>query len=322
MCLDDIPEYMRQEFTLVMNECMEMYEKDLKILKDEAGTSGEFDYIEDDKKKKRAINNYANDKAREWLPMCLRTGMAIMMNAREWSRVLKELRSYPFEEFTWVAQEIEREVRKISPSGLRHTEPTEKSIHEVATDFEFETNHIKTLYNSDMWHTTAVADARYRITEGFSKPESRSVKRVNRYDSFCTYDKMTAASYLLSNIPISAVRDANRSRTGNSHIFTNPRGFYYFRPLTDDEKKLLTKVGNLIVRLSEISKHPYGLLLGHQCAFSQTTTLDKLIYTIELRTGPGAHEVYHMFYSKLGEKVLNGNKNLDIAIGDGKIESI
>jgi hypothetical protein len=25
MCLDDIPEYMRQEFTLVMNECMEMY---------------------------------------------------------------------------------------------------------------------------------------------------------------------------------------------------------------------------------------------------------------------------------------------------------
>ena len=316
--LSDIPDYLENEFIDLINECVKMYQEELQYFKDTCDKA-RFDQISSAKKRIRAINNYAMDKARSWLPMCLETSMTIMMNAREWARVIKELSSYDFDEFGITAIKILDEVQRISPLGVRHTTPTKASIYHKAGRFEDETffrDYLegKVKFSQDM----SVHVSHLDVTPALEG----DCPRENKYDTFSDEIRMMPIRYKFNFVPMAIIRDMNRARTGSSLISTKPVGFKYNGPSSDKKEYLILKVNSMLSALMDSKKHPYGLLFGHLGGFCQTTTLDKVIYTIELRTAPGAHEVYCELYTMLAKEIKKYMPSININVGKGEIENL
>jgi hypothetical protein len=128
--------------------------------------------------------------------------------------------------------------------------------------------------------------------------------RTNRYSPFGHTISQIPVTFSWEGITFGEIRDLNRHRTGSKYCSLVPIGFY---GATDEVPIERTNESSKIIELytdfeqstlksrelmKEYSEYIYFTNLGHKYYFEHTTTADKFLYEMELRTGVGAHYKY------------------------------
>jgi hypothetical protein len=128
--------------------------------------------------------------------------------------------------------------------------------------------------------------------------------RKNRYSPFGHTISQIPVTFSWEGITFGEIRDLNRHRTGSKYCSLVPIGFY---GATDEVPSKNSSETSKIIELytdfeqstlksrelmKEYSEYIYFTNLGHKYYFEHTTTADKFLYEMELRTGVGAHYKY------------------------------
>lgn len=279
------------------------------------------DWHDNKAKMERVKRNFVFDRSRYWIPACGRTNMMLVMSARAWEELVINLLSHWLPELNHIGEALVQELELAAPNITKHF--TAKNSYRDGHEMEFtnwwkytqEINdrpasningsepyaHINMTASSHAWEKNAVSDMAYHN---------------NRYDYIGTNVRMTPVIYGWSSVALAEIRDLNRHRTGSKDIPLIPRGFYGAR---DEMVRILGTVpsicndalifGQLTSQLqwNELASADKNFLrytmLGTQFDYIQTTTMDKLVYTTELRTGPGAHYRYARHFRDLHAKI-------------------
>lgn len=249
----------------------------------------------------RLRKNYALDRARYYIPFATKTSAALVMSARAWVEVIKQLDSLPLLEARRCAQSLREELGKFTPRLTRHSEADAASAAQAAQMVDYAVGQIK----KNGVPVIMLPDEVFIAVENNMPPflpQLQSVgdafrNKVNRYSTTGTTVRRTMVRAAWNNMAIAELRDLNRHRTGHRFSPLVPTGFY-IPPMArhPQHETLLAKMASLQKKLVADSAASagfvYGLLLGTQVAFEHSTHLDKFIYEIELRTGMGSHFRY------------------------------
>jgi hypothetical protein len=295
-----IPEELKEEWKEVMSEAFGIYEDLYKELDDVASKNPEKVRIPSDvsdKVRDRMLKNYALDRARYFIPLATKTSAAYVMSARVWAETIKLLGSLPLPEAKETADLIREELKKFAPRLIRHSYPDDASTYHAEEEVEYSMKSIII----DGVPTDNLEDEVYcKMEEDFppflkdtTSIEDDFTDKVNRYSRVGPSIRRRSVRFAWNNIAIAELRDLNRHRTGNRFTPFAPVGFYL--PDVIDHSRyqdFLDRYSSLVQKLAQKGAHYYGYLLGTQVAFEHTTTLDKFIYEVELRTGLGAHFRY------------------------------
>jgi hypothetical protein len=138
--------------------------------------------------------------------------------------------------------------------------------------------------------------------------------RTNRYSPFGHTISQIPVTFSWEGITFGEIRDLNRHRTGSKYCSLVPIGFYGATDeIPQDEisnssqeiQKLYFEFEQTSSKSRELMKdypeYIYFTSLGHKYFFEHTTTADKFIYEMELRTGVGAHYKYAQHCHKVLE---------------------
>lgn len=264
----------------------------------------------------RIKRNYAFDRARYYLPMCCKSNVMMIMNARGWVDLIKILHSDVYDESQALAKMLTEELDKVTPRLTKHACYDESYAKGARGDFERCARAAQNLSRRNTW-SMGVAAYHEPIPECFINTptdvyESNIVNDLmyhnNRYDYFGSSIKRTMVRFGWRALSVAELRDLNRHRTGTRDFDLIPVGSYF----SDDQiaklkdTSLATSLNNLRSegeRLTETAReklasldttYQYYLPLGAQCRYEHTTTADKFLYQCELRTGLGSHYLYSM----------------------------
>lgn len=296
-----IPEKLRDAYELHVAKSFKFYEETLnlwtKIGEINPGLTkipSSLLYSESDKDKKqvaRMMRNYAFDRARVYLPVSARTGVMMVQSARCWANISAHLQSHKLKELNDIGKEIQDKLSIGAPRLLKHCRPTDA---------------IKAYYDREwkLWNTD------YDLFQGPNlyappmtvKPEDLDF-RTNRYSPCSSNVSRIPVKFSWSHISFGEIRDLNRHRTGNKYCPFIPKGFYGSLDQLPDESTISNNIKFFHTRFENttwmahnlMKEHPeyvYFTNLGHQYLFEHTTTADKFLYEMELRTGVGAHYKY------------------------------
>lgn len=249
----------------------------------------------------RLRKNYALDRARYYIPFATKTSAALVMSARAWVEVIKQLDSLPLPEARQCARSLREELGKFTPRLTRHSEADAASSDQAAQLADYAVMEIK----KNGVPAAMLPDEVFIAVENNMPPFLPSLQpvsdafrnKVNRYSTTGTTVRRTMVRAAWNNMAIAELRDLNRHRTGHRFSPLVPMGFYT-PPVArhPEHETLLDKMASLQKKLvadsSTSASYLYGLLLGTQVAFEHSTHLDKFIYEIELRTGMGSHFRY------------------------------
>jgi len=296
-----IPEEHCEEWTSLMTEAFSIYNNEYNKLDRLATNHPELTRIPEDvspKVRERMLKNYALDRARYYIPFATKTSAAYIMNAREWSRVIKMLASFTeFPELVQIADECRKELSKFAPRLVKHTFPDEASL----TVAEGETSDY-----SDHMATHKVDTKDIEIDTDFNSPffplvHASFVGKKDRYSFTERSLSLSTASYKITGLPIAELRDLNRHRSGSKIAeFSYSNGFYVPEEVSFSE--------DFIERLSLFNEKVHSVytrLLGNTVDFTHMSSLDKIIYEIELRTGLGAHFVYSDIMTRVASSLID-----------------
>lgn len=262
-----------------------------------------------DKDKKavaRMKRNYAFDRARVYIPLAASTGVMMLQSARAWASISAHLQSHPLKEFNLIGEQIAEQMAIGAPRLLKHTKPTESLIDYLNLERQNVLEYVaydeildNNLTDTCLW----VEDL---ITPGTFYNKACK-HRTNRYSPFGSIIARTSVKFAWVGISFGEIRDLNRHRTGTKYCPLLPIGFYGSTDqLPKNEKTNLNLIDNIYSlyknfktttnHARELMKtHPeyiYFTSLGHKYYFEHTTTADKFLYEMELRTGVGAHYKY------------------------------
>jgi len=254
----------------------------------------------------RLRKNYALDRARYYIPFATKTSAALVMSARAWTEVIRQLDSIPLPETRACSQGLRAELGKFTPRLIRHSMADGASTAQAAHVLE----HVLERIGKKGIPTGPLQDEVFVSVENstphflpqLQTPEEAFAEKTNRYSSVGTMARRTMVRAAWNNMAIAELRDLNRHRTGFRFSPLAPVGFYLpAEARHPDHDTLLSRKSTIIKTLASSrecgASYVYGLLLGTQVAFEHSTHLDKFIYEIELRTGLGAHFRYaeHLF---------------------------
>jgi thymidylate synthase ThyX len=249
---------------------------------------------ESDKDKKavaRMMRNYAFDRARVYLPVSARTGVMMIQSARSWANISAHFQSHKLKELNDIGKEIQNKLSIGAPRLLKHCRPLDS---------------IKAYYDREwkLWNRD------YDLFQGPNlyappmtvEPEDLDF-RTNRYSPCSSNLSRMPVKFSWSHISFGEIRDLNRHRTGNKYCPFIPKGFYGALDQLPDESTISNNIKFFHTRFEKttwdaqnlMKEHPeyvYFTNLGHQYLFEHTTTADKFLYEMELRTGVGAHYKY------------------------------
>ena len=250
----------------------------------------------------RLKRNYAFDRARYFLPAALKTNVMMVQSARAWVTLCQQLLSHPLPEPQKLGELIRDELALVAPRLIKHAEA--KETFQDSTDRFFEGVFQKAQEVGNDWGWLVGEDEDKASLEVWGDEGEQFAADLafhsNRYAFIGETLQMTPVRFGWHAIAFADIRDLNRHRTGSKFCDLVPSGFY----CAEDQSKLnlppsVVEAGQgATSRALEIlakNKQSYGLywfLLGSQFSFTHTTTADKLIYEIELRTGVGAHYRY------------------------------
>ena len=246
----------------------------------------------DKKQVARMMRNFAFDRARVYLPVSTLTGVMMIQSARAWANISAHLQSHKLKEFNLIGKEIEEKLKIGAPRLVKHCKPTDA----IKSYYNRELEIWNTDY--DLFHGTNLYAPQMTISS------SDLDFRANRYSPFSSNVSRIPVKVSWSDMSFGEIRDLNRHRTGNKYCPFIPKGFYDATdelPEIDSEfcktiKDLAIGFENTTWDAQNLMKtnpeYVYFTSLGHQYLFEHTTTADKFLYEMELRTGVGAHYKY------------------------------
>ena len=252
----------------------------------------------------RMKRNYAFDRARVYIPLAASTGVMMVQSARAWANISAHLQAHHLKELNLIGQQIAEQMSIGAPRLLKHTKPTEA----IKSYIEFERQvAVDNIDYSDIMpdnQTQTFFDAEDLMYESVVFTDSCRF-RTNRYSPFGSPIARMSVKFAWQGISFGEIRDLNRHRTGTKYCPLLPLGFYGSTDqlpntsnlnLIDNIYGLYKSFKSTTNQAREIMKeHPeyiYFTSLGHKYYFEHTTTADKFLYEMELRTGIGAHYKY------------------------------
>lgn len=310
-----IPENLKEEFNNYNTRAFNFYEEALKTwselsnLHPEATKIPKYLLDSDTDKDKKAVarmkRNYAFDRARVYIPLASKTGVMMIQSARAWANISAHLQASNLKELRLIGQGIAEQMSIGAPRLLKHTKPTEaiKKYQEYERkQLVMVSEIVKPLSENETHSYFDVEDLQYPPGLMASACEFRT----NRYSPFGSIVSRTSVKFSWEGISFGEIRDLNRHRTGTKYCPLLPLGFYgatdqLTHELTD--VNLTSKIKDLYNSFQSTTEYSRSLLkdnpeyiyftsLGHKYYFEHTTTADKFLYEMELRTGVGAHYKY------------------------------
>jgi thymidylate synthase ThyX len=291
-----------QQYDLYVAKSFNYYEEALKLWTKIGEIYPELTKIpshllnsESDKDKKqvaRMMRNFAFDRARVYLPVSTLTGVMMIQSARAWANISAHLQSHDLKELNLIGKEIEEKLKIGAPRLVRHCKPTDAIKSYYKREFE--------LWKSDY--------ALFNGTNLYAPPMTVNKSdldfRTNRYSPFSSNLSRIPVKISWSDMSFGEIRDLNRHRTGNKFCPFIPKGFYgALDQIPDTDLEICNNLKNLHKGFESTTWFAQNLMkttpdyvyftsLGHQYLFEHTTTADKFLYEMELRTGVGAHYKY------------------------------
>ena len=259
----------------------------------------------DKKQVARMMRNFAFDRARVFLPVSAMTGVMMVQSARAWALISAHLQSHSLRELCLIGKEIEEKLKIGAPRLVKHCRPTEAIKSYLADERQISLENI----DSDSILSENFTETYLQIDQDFSEPlfVKACEFRSNRYSPFGSVFGRTSVKFAWEGISFGEIRDLNRHRTGTKYCPLIPLGFYgstdEIPESLDPNLKcidgIITLYKNFVSTtdrareiMKDYSEYIYFTSLGHKYYFEHTTTADKFIYEMELRTGIGAHYKY------------------------------
>lgn len=267
-----------------------------------------------DKDKKQVIRmmrNYAFDRARVYLPVSAMTGLMMIQSARSWANMSAHLQSHNLKELNLIGREIEEKLKIGAPRLVKHCRPTDSIKDYYKFENAFEDKYCK--MQNKFLPSSNQCDTSLKVHSNKKINIDALSFRKNRYSPFGHTISQTPVTFYWEGISLGEIRDLNRHRTGSKYCSLVPIGFYgatdqllvddfsndYIKQLLDNFISTTNKARDLMVSNPE---YIYFTSLGHKYYFEHTTTADKFIYEMELRTGVGAHYKYAEHCHKMLEQ--------------------
>lgn len=268
----------------------------------------------DKRKVDRISRNFAFDRARYYLPMSSKTNVMLLMSARGWVSLIKQLASEQLSECQQLADHLREELSRVAPRLIRHARFDESYAAGAKQEFERSVAIAKRVQPATLG-SPAASEPFLDVMVPRGVTESDFVDAVQhhrgRYDFIGSPLQRTSVRFGWGAIPLAEIRDLNRHRTGSKYFTLAPVGTY----LADDEvdrieaaHPQLADLCNALralrpagiaanqVTLERLSAGDpafvYWMPMGSQCFYEHTTTANHFLYQAELRTGLGSHYVY------------------------------
>ena len=258
-----------------------------------------------DKDKKqvvRMMRNFAFDRARVYLPVSAMTGVMMIQSARAWANMSAHLQSHNLRELNLIGYEIEEKLKIGAPRLVKHCKANEAIGNYYKYENNFEKNYCK--MKNKFLPTSNQCDTSLKVHSNKKLDLDALSYRTNRYSPFGHTISQIPVTFSWEGITLGEIRDLNRHRTGSKYCSLVPIGFY---GATDEIPDVNSNIGEKINLLhnnfsntsevarnimASIPEYIYFTSLGHKYYFEHTTTADKFLYEMELRTGVGAHYKY------------------------------
>lgn len=268
----------------------------------------------DKRKVQRISRNFAFDRARYYLPMSAMTNVMLIMSARGWVSLIKQLASEQLNECRALAASLREQLNQVAPRLIRHARQDESYTSGAKQEFA---NSVSIAQRTSPSVLDGPADSGpfldVMLPSGIS--ENALVEAIQfhrgRYDFIGSQLQRSAVRFGWQALPMAEIRDLNRHRTGSKFFSLSPIGTY----LADDEiqrisaaaadaKSLCDRLQALrpaAIQAAKASRaelaagNPafvYWLPMGAQCYYEHTTTANHFLYQAELRTGLGSHYQY------------------------------
>lgn len=308
MSVDDLSISSDDLYSIQANSFL-CYEKALEFWENHGKNSPEAMNLPEDVSdavRARLLRNYAFDRARVFLPLSAKTNVMMLQSARKWVDTVSFLLSSEVSEFVRLGEMLKQELSLAVPRLIKHMVPKESStliFREGVSKISRDIGDYRMVYGSNGGWSKVFCDFSSREDFERAHSELNQLKwRENRYAEFPQWTKMTPVTFGWKWAGFAEIRDLNRHRTGNKQLGT-PNGFYCASDVAPiDFSSRLDIMGMKDMRKSfDVAKKYlqegnfeglYCLNLGHTFDFTHTTTLDKYIYEVELRTGIGTHYAY------------------------------
>lgn len=259
----------------------------------------------------RMKRNFVFDRARYFIPVAAKTNLMLVMPARDWTLLTRILHSHYNREAIQLARKLKSALELVVPRLIKHCDASFDHIDGHEADFQ----EAIALAQHAFW--TKQVDINVNVMKNINLNISNAfIFHTNRYARIGHEAQRTMVSYSINGITMAELRDLNRHRTGYKYCPMVPVGFYtaeYDQMPFDMEDEVhfnRAKYGEILTyrsleKLRDGDKSSvYWSLLGSQYYFEHGTTLDKLAYEIQLRTGPGTHYKYRDHMLKVYERLL------------------
>lgn len=279
----------------------------------------------------RMKRNYVFDRARIFLPVAAKTNVMMVQNAQAWMQTVQNLLSHPLPSLNALGEEIKKELTLTTPRSLKHAvaNSSAQAVLKRAFDRTVEFTRYKNHESFGNKQCEVFLKADVAGVEDILLEDARD--RTNRYSLFGENICSVPVTYTFRGISMGEMRDMNRHRTGSKISMLSPLGFYTAEDQLPEgvdcsEYQELIRFGKFQSKYAlQLLKegdpsYIYYTLLGTQYCFMHTTTLDKFIYTMELRTGVGAHYRYAAHCHDLLEKFYAKIPGMREVIFEGSAE--
>lgn len=309
-----IPEHLKLDYWKYVENSFKSYELALDHWTSLGTSNPEMTMIPEalinstsDKDKKqvaRMMRNFAFDRARVYLPVSAMTGVMMIQSARAWANLSAHLQSHPLRELNLVGKEIEEKLKVGAPRLVKHCRATDSIKEYYKYEYSFETNYCK--MKNKFLPSSNQCDTNLKVHSNKKINLDALSFRANRYSPFGHTVSQIPVTFSWEGITFGEIRDLNRHRTGSKYCSLVPIGFYGATDQLSSEKNdsiISEKINQLFTNFAKTTTYARDLMLsnpeyvyftslGHKYYFEHTTTADKFIYEMELRTGVGAHYKY------------------------------
>lgn len=268
----------------------------------------------DKRKVLRICRNFAFDRARYYLPMSAMTNVMLMMSARGWVSLIKQLASEQLNECRELAAALREQLNHVAPRLIRHARKDESFSSGARQEFAHSVSIAQRTAPSDLDGPASSGPfLDVMMPQGSSELGLMEALKFHngRYDFIGSQLQRTAVRFGWQALPMAEIRDLNRHRTGSKYFSLAPIGTY----LADDEIERIAAQHHDAIELCAQLKHlrtaaihaaqagraelaagnpafVYWLPMGAQCFYEHTTTANHFLYQAELRTGLGSHYQY------------------------------
>jgi hypothetical protein len=273
----------------------------------------ESEIPKDKRKVERICRNFAFDRARYYLPMSSMTNVMLLMSARGWVALIKQLASEQLVECRQLADRLREELTRVAPRLIRHARFDDSYASGAKQEFQRAISQAMRTAPTQLENAAASRPFLDVMLPG-DVSENDLVEAVQfhkgRYDFIGSPLQRTSVRFGWQALPVAEIRDLNRHRTGTKYFPLAPIGTYLaddelakvewlhpeLQPMCNQLKQLRTAgiQAAQAARGQLAQANPafvYWLPMGAQCFYEHTTTANHFLYQAELRTGLGSH--YH-----------------------------